>query len=237
MGIATDVSILNRKIAYGTKNMTKEPAMTREQAIQAVETGIEVAQMMKEKGYQIIATGEMGIGNTTTSSAVASVLLGQPVETMTGRGAGLSSDGLTRKIQAIKKAIDLNKPDAKDSIDVLAKVGGFDIAGMAGVYLGGAALQIPVLIDGFISGVAALVAARICPEAADYMIASHVSKEPAAHLVLDELGKEAVLHADMCLGEGTGAIALCPFLDMGATLYNTLSTFDDIHVDQYEELN
>ena len=104
------------------------------------------------------------------------------------------------------------------------------------MYLGGAALQIPVLIDGFISGVAALVAARLCPEAADYMIASHVSKEPAAHLVLDELGKEAV-HADMCLGEGTGAIALCPFLDMGATLYNTLSTFDDIHVDQYEELN
>ena len=115
-------------------------------------------------------------------------------------------------------------------------LGGLDIAGMAGVYLGGAALQIPVLIDGFISGVAALVAAGICPQAKDYMIASHVSKEPAAHLVLEKLGKEAVLHADMCLGEGTGAIALCPFLDMGATLYNTLSTFDDIHVDQYEEL-
>ena len=200
-------------------------------------TVIEAVKKAREKGYQLLGVGEMGIGNTTTSSAVASVLLGQPVETMTGRGAGLSSDGLTRKIQAIKKAIDLNKPDAKDSIDVLAKVGGLDIAGMAGVYLGGAALQIPVLIDGFISGVAALVAARLCPEAADYMIASHVSKEPAAHLVLDELGKEAVLHADMCLGEGTGAIALCPFLDMGATLYNTLSTFDDIHVDQYEELN
>ena len=196
-----------------------------------------MVEELKPQGYRLFATGEMGIGNTTTSSAVASVLLGQPVETMTGRGAGLSSDGLTRKIQAIKKAIDLNKPDAKDSIDVLAKVGGLDIAGMAGVYLGGAALQIPVLIDGFISGVAALVAARLCPEAADYMIASHVSKEPAAYLVLDELGKEAVLHADMCLGEGTGAIALCPFLDMGATLYNTLSTFDDIHVDQYEELN
>ena len=217
--------------------MTKGPAMTRDEAIKGIEAGIAMVEELKAQGYRLFATGEMGIGNTTTSSAVASVLLGQPVETMTGRGAGLSSDGLTRKIQAIKKAIDLNKPDAKDSIDVLAKVGGLDIAGLAGVYLGGAALQIPVLIDGFISGVAALVAARLCPEAADYMIASHVSKEPAAHLVLDELGKEAVLHADMCLGEGTGAIALCPFLDMGATLYNTLSTFDDIHVDQYEELN
>ena len=225
------------KVMHGTHNMTKGPAMAREEAIKGIEAGIAMAEELKAQGYRLFATGEMGIGNTTTSSAVASVLLGQPVETMTGRGAGLSSDGLTRKIQAIKKAIDLNKPDAKDSIDVLAKVGGLDIAGMAGVYLGGAALQIPVLIDGFISGVAAFVAARLCPEAADYMIASHVSKEPAAHLVLDELGKEAVLHADMCLGEGTGAIALCPFLDMGATLYNTLSTFDDIHVDQYEELN
>ena len=205
------------KVMYGTHNMTKGPAMAREEAIKGIEAGIAMAEELKAQGYRLFATGEMG--------------------TMTGRGAGLSSDGLTRKIQAIKKAIDLNKPDAKDSIDVLAKVGGLDIAGMAGVYLGGAALQIPVLIDGFISGVAALVAARLCPEAADYMIASHVSKEPAAHLVLDELGKEAVLHADMCLGEGTGAIALCPFLDMGATLYNTLSTFDDIHVDQYEELN
>lgn len=229
--------VRNKKIRCGTRNFRKEPAMTQEEVVKAIAVGMELAAECKDAGYQMIATGEMGIGNTTTSSAVASVLLGQPVETMTGRGAGLSSDGLTRKIQAIKKAIDLNKPDAKDSIDVLAKVGGLDIAGMAGVYLGGAALQIPVLIDGFISGVAALVAARLCPEAADYMIASHVSKEPAAHLVLDELGKEAVLHADMCLGEGTGAIALCPFLDMGATLYNTLSTFDDIHVDQYEELN
>ena len=237
IGMAADTKVPRYKTANGTANMTKGPAMTRDEAIKGIEAGIAMVEELKDQGYRLFATGEMGIGNTTTSSAVASVLLGQPVETMTGRGAGLSSDGLTRKIQAIKKAIDLNKPDAKDSIDVLAKVGGLDIAGMAGVYLGGAALQIPVLIDGFISGVAALVAARLCPEAADYMIASHVSKEPAAYLVLDELGKEAVLHADMCLGEGTGAIALCPFLDMGATLYNTLSTFDDIHVDQYEELN
>ena len=228
------------KVMYGTRNMTKGPAMTREEAVKGIEAGIAMAEELKAQGYRLLATGEMGIGNTTTSSAVASVLLDQPVETMTGRGAGLSSDGLTRKINAIKKAIALNEPDPSDPIDVLAKVGGLDIAEWTnpkgGYFIGGAALQIPVLIDGFISGVAALVAAGICPQAKDYMIASHVSKEPAAHLVLEKLGKEAVLHADMCLGEGTGAIALCPFLDMGATLYNTLSTFDDIHVDQYEEL-
>ena len=140
-------------------------------------------------------------------------------------------------VEHMKKHADLIRPKFEALISIMEEdLGGLDIAGMAGVYLGGAALQIPVLIDGFISGVAALVAAGICPQAKDYMIASHVSKEPAAHLVLEKLGKEAVLHADMCLGEGTGAIALCPFLDMGATLYNTLSTFDDIHVDQYEEL-
>ena len=155
---------------------------------------------------------------------------------MTGRGAGLSSEGLVRKINAIKKAIEVNRPDPEDAIDVLAKVGGLDIAGMTGVFLGGAALRMPVIMDGFISCVSALIAKKICPQAADYMIASHVSKEPAAHLILSHLGKDAVLHADMCLGEGTGAIAVCPFLDMGATLYNTLSTFEDIHVEQYEEL-
>lgn len=223
------------KVMYGTNNMTKGPAMTREQAVRGLEAGISMAAELKEQGYKMLATGEMGIGNTTTSSAVASVLLGQPVETMTGRGAGLSDEGLMRKINAIKKAIEVNKPDPKDAIDVLAKVGGLDIAGMAGVFLGGAALGMPVLMDGFISCVSALIAKMICPAAADYMIASHVSKEPAAHLILEYLEKEPVIHAHMCLGEGTGAIALCPFIDMGATLYNNLSTFDDIQVEQYED--
>ena len=237
VGMVTDTKVrTDHKVAYGTKNMTKEPAMTREQAIQGIEAGIAMAEELKGKGYQVLATGEMGIGNTTTSSAVASVLMDQPVETMTGRGAGLTSEGLNRKVAAIKKAIELNRPDPADPVDVLAKVGGLDIAGMAGVFLGGAALHMPVLMDGFISCVAALIAMKLCPTAGDYILASHVSKEPAAHLILEHMGKEAILHADMCLGEGTGAIALCPFLDMGATLYNTLSTFDDIHVDQYEEL-
>ncbi|WP_373213909.1 nicotinate-nucleotide--dimethylbenzimidazole phosphoribosyltransferase [Ruminococcus sp. 5_1_39BFAA] len=237
VGMVTDTTARRDfKVAYGTKNMTKGPAMTREEAVKAIEAGINVVKELKEKGYQMLATGEMGIGNTTTSSAVASVLLKQPVEAMTGRGAGLTSEGLVRKINAIKKAIELNQPDPQDAIDVLAKVGGFDIGGMAGVFLGGAAFGMPVLMDGFISCVSALIAKMICPMAGDYMIASHVSKEPAAHLILEHMGKDPVLHADMCLGEGTGAIALCPFIDMGATLYNTLSTFEDINVDQYEEL-
>lgn len=237
VGMATDTTVrTDLKVAYGTKNMAKEPAMTREQAVKAIEAGIAMAVELKEKGYRMLVTGEMGIGNTTTSSAVAAVLLNQNVEVMTGRGAGLSSEGLARKIGAIKKAIEINQPDPADAVDVLAKVGGFDIAGMAGVFLGGAALGMPVLMDGFISCVAALVAGSICPGAMDYMIASHVSKEPAAHLILERLGKEAVLHADMCLGEGTGAIALVPFLDLGAKIYNTVSTFEDIHMDQYEEL-
>ena len=237
VGMAVDTKVrTDLKVAMGTRNMTKGPAMTREEAIRGIEAGIAVAEELKEKGYQLLATGEMGIGNTTTSSAVASVLLGKPVEDMTGRGAGLSSEGLNRKIKAIKKAIALNNPDRSDVIDVLAKVGGLDIAGMAGVFLGGAALGMPVVMDGFISCVAALIAQRICPNAGEYMIPSHVSREPAAHLILKELGKEAVLHAGMCLGEGTGAVALFPGLDLAEAVYNSMSTFGDINVEQYEEL-
>lgn len=237
VGMVTDTNVrTDLKVAYGTRNMVKEPAMTREEAIRGIEAGIAMAEELKKKGYRILATGEMGIGNTTTSSAVASVLLHQPVEAMTGRGAGLSGEGLVRKVHAIKTAIGKHRPDPEDVLDVLAKVGGFDIAGMAGVFLGGAALHLPVVMDGFISCVSALIAKSLFPTAADYMISSHVSREPAAHLILEHMGKEPVLHADMCLGEGTGGIALFPYLDMGAALYNTMSTFDDIHMDQYEEL-
>ena len=229
VGMVTDTKVrTDLKVAYGTRNMTKEPAMTREQAIQGIEAGIAMAE--------VLATGEMGIGNTTTSSAVASVLLGKPVEDMTGRGAGLSGEGLVRKINAIKKAIALNSPDRSDAIDVLAKVGGLDIAGMAGVFIGGAALGMPVVMDGFISCVSALIAVKICPQVSDYIIASHVSKEPAAHLILKELDKEAIIHAGMCLGEGTGAVALFPLMDLSCAVYNSMSTFGDINVEQYEEL-
>ena len=211
--------------------------MTRQQAIRAIETGIEMVEMLKQKGYGVIATGEMGIGNTTTSSAVASVLLDMPVENMTGRGAGLSSEGLNRKINAIKKAVEVNKPDKNDAIDVVAKVGGFDIAAIAGLFLGGAALKIPVVIDGVISATGALVAAGICPTAKQYMIASHVSKEPAGHLLLEALGKEACLHCDMCLGEGTGAVAFFPLLDIATAVFYGMSDFGGIGMDAYVPLD
>ncbi len=236
VGVAVDVSIFNRKIAYGTKNMAKEPAMTREQAVRAIEVGIEAVQMMKDKGYQIIATGEMGIGNTTTSSAVASVLLDMPVETMTGRGAGLSTEGLQRKIKAIKTAVSLHKPNPQDPVDVLAKVGGFDIAAIAGMFIGGAALHIPVVIDGVISATGALAAAALSPVSRDYMLASHVSKEPAGALLLEKLGKEAPLHCDMCLGEGTGALNLFPLLDTGLAVYYGMSDFGNFGMEAYKPL-
>lgn len=237
VGMASDTKVpSDLKVMMGTRNMTKEPAMTYEEAVQGIEAGFEMVRRLKEQGYRLIATGEMGIGNTTTSSAVASVLLNRSVEEMTGRGAGLSGEGLKRKIDAIKRAVKLNEPDPFDPVDVLAKVGGLDIAGMAGVFMGGAVYRIPVVIDGFISCVAALVAQRISPLTKDYMIASHVSREPAAAMILEALEKEAVLHGEMCLGEGSGAVALFPFIDMGLAVYESMSTFEEIKVEQYEEL-
>ena len=237
VGMASDTKVpSDLKVMMGTRNMTKEPAMTYEEAVQGIEAGIEMVRRLKEQGYRLIATGEMGIGNTTTSSAVASVLLNRSVEEMTGRGAGLSGEGLKRKIDAIKRAVKLNEPDPFDPVDVLAKVGGLDSAGIGGVFMGGAVYRIPVVIDGFISCVAALVAQRISPLTKDYMIASHVSREPAAAMILEALEKEAVLHGEMCLGEGSGAVALFPFIDMGLAVYESMSTFEEIKVEQYEEL-
>ena len=237
IGMAVDVpGVANRKIAYGTKNMASEPAMTRTEAVQAIETGIAIAEELSSQGYDIIAAGEMGIGNTTSSSAVASVLLQQPVEQMTGRGAGLSSEGLSKKIQVIQSAIDRHQPDESDPIDVLAKVGGFDLAGLAGIYLGAAAMHIPVVLDGFISGAAALAAVRLCSQAKDYMLASHASKEPAAGMVLKALDKSPSLRCDMCLGEGTGAVALFPLLELGLHIYERMSTFSQIAIADYVPL-
>lgn len=237
IGVYRDTKIRNCKIMYGTRNMFVEPAMTREEAIKALEVGINLAFEKKAEGYTMLAVGEMGIGNTTTSSAIASVLLNRPVEEMTGRGAGLSSAGLLRKIEVIKHAIELHQPDPEDAIDVLAKVGGLDIAGIAGVFLGGAAARIPVVIDGFIAGVAALVAQRICPTAGDYMIASHVSQEPATKQILAALGKEAFLTADMRLGEGSGAVVLFPILDLAVEVYYKMATFEENEIETYVPLD
>ena len=236
VGMVTDTKVSVRKCSYGTKDMLKGPAMTRAQAEETILTGIQLVQEKKNEGYQILATGEMGIGNTTTSSAVSSVLLGLPIEVMTGRGAGLTSAGLDRKIQVIRQAIEKNKPDPSDPVDVLSKVGGYDLAGLTGIFLGSAIYHIPVVIDGFISAVAALLAVRICEYAKDYMIASHVSKEPGMHLVLDKLGLSPALTCDMCLGEGTGAVAFLPVLSMAVDVYQKMSTFSDIEIEDYEEL-
>ncbi len=236
LGMVHDSKIPDLKIARGTKNMTKEPAMSREEAIKAITIGIETVEKLKKDGYKIIGTGEMGIGNTTTSSAIASVLLGKSVESVTGKGAGLSDEGLIRKINAIKKAIEVNKPDKEDPLDVLAKLGGFDIAGLTGVFLGGAIYKIPIVIDGFISSVAALVAVKMAPKSISYILPSHMSKEPACGMLLNELNLEAFLNCDMRLGEGTGAVALFPLLDLAVEIYNKMSTFEQIDLEAYEEL-
>ena len=238
IGMAVDTPrVEKRKIAYGTKNMAKEPAMTREQAVAAIEVGIAKAEELHAQGYEILATGEMGIGNTTTSSAMTAVYLGLDVETVTGRGAGLSSHGLQRKIHVIKQAIAVNQPDPEDPLDVLAKVGGLDIAGMCGLFLGGAAQQMPVVMDGFISQVAALTAMRLVPECADYILASHVSEEPGANILLKALEKDAFLTCGMRLGEGSGAVALFPILDFASDIYHKMSTFVQADIVEYQPLD
>ncbi|MDR0862735.1 MAG: nicotinate-nucleotide--dimethylbenzimidazole phosphoribosyltransferase [Oscillospiraceae bacterium] len=222
------------RVADGTRNLYREPAMTREQAIRAIEHGINLARDCAKNGYNILATGEMGIGNTTTSSAVAAALLSAPVRGVTGRGSGLTDTALARKIAVIETAISRLKPDASP-LEVLAEVGGFDIAGMAGIFIGGALCGIPVLIDGFISAVSALLAARLCPNAVHAMLASHVSGEPAGGRVLSELGLEPMITAHMRLGEGTGAVAALPLLDLALAVYSGSSSFAEIGMDAYTE--
>ena len=239
IGMKEDVQtpgVWNRKVCHGTRNMAREAAMSQKQLFKAMFTGIDVIQQLKAQGYGLFATGEMGIGNTTTSSAVASVLLGSPVERVTGRGAGLSSEGLRRKIDAIRRAIDTNRPDPEDVPDVLAKVGGLDIAGLVGCYIGAALCQVPIVLDGFISSVAALAAVRLAPVCRDYMFPSHCSAEPAGKLVLDALGMEAYLNAGMYLGEGTGAVTVFPLFDTALAAYEKIPEFEEVHIKAYEHL-
>ena len=239
IGVARPVAgahILQRNLMRGTRNMTKGPAMDREVCVRAIETGIQVAKELCGRGMTLLGTGEMGIGNTTASSAVAAVLLDAEPGTVTGRGAGLSSQGLDRKVEAIRRAIAVNRPDPADPVDVLSKVGGLDLAGLTGVFLVGAACRTPVLVDGFISAAAALCAVRLCPAAGDYLLASHVSAEPAGERMLRELGLVPLLRANMCLGEGTGTAAVMPLLDMALAVYGQMATFDEIEVEAYQPL-
>ncbi|MDR0311035.1 MAG: nicotinate-nucleotide--dimethylbenzimidazole phosphoribosyltransferase [Acidobacteriota bacterium] len=220
--------LLDRRVADGTNDFTGGPAMTREQALQAISTGVELVKSRAEQGYKILATGEMGIGNTTTSSAITAVLLGLDPRDVTGRGVGLSDEGLARKISAVEKAILVNSPDKNNALDVLQKLGGFDIAGLAGVFIGGVVCRIPIVIDGFISSVSALLAAKLCSRVADFIIPSHVSAEPAGGAVLNALRLEPFITAGMRLGEGTGAVCMFPLLDMALSVYHTACTYADI---------
>ena len=220
-------------ISCGTANMTKGPAMTEQQALRAIENGVALADRLCKQGYRILVTGEMGIGNTSTSSAVASVLLGLPVDAVTGRGAGLSDAGLKRKRDAIRRAIEVNQPDPRDAFDVLRKVGGFDLAGLAGLYIGAAKNRVPILIDGLPSSVAALVAARLVPNCRTAMLATHCSAEPVAKAILDALDLDALLYAKLKLGEGTGAVCMLPLLDMALAVYDGSVTFRETGISQY----
>ena len=236
-GMSNEIAgIKNYKITRGTKNFAKGPAMEYEDAITIIENGILAAEEILEKNYDLLCLGEMGIGNTATSSAVTSALLQLPAKDVTGRGSGLSPEGVLHKIHIIETALKRLKPDPEDSIDVLSKVGGFDIAALCGACLACAKHHVPVLLDGFISSVAALCAVKLCPECKDYLLASHVSKEPAGRLLLDALGLKPLLTCEMCLGEGTGAVAAVPLLKMAAGVYHHASAFNEIGIEKYRPL-
>jgi len=239
MGVATELEpeaqLLSRKIAPGTQNMCLGPAMSSEQAVKAIETGIEIVAAEVTKGLDIVATGDMGIGNTTASSAICTVMTGKPVAEVTGRGTGIGDTQLKHKIEVIDKALALNRPDPKQPLDVLAKVGGFEIGGLAGVMLAAAAYRIPVVVDGFISGAAALIATALSPRLKDFLIAGHVSAEAGHRLLLRHLGLRPLLDLDMRLGEGTGA-ALGIFLaEIAARILSEMSTFAEAGVSEKDK--
>ena len=249
IGINMDGSpegVIEMKVRKGTRNFAHGPAMTSAETSLAIKNGTEIIRMCREESCSLIAAGEMGIGNTTTGSALASALLGLDAQKVTGRGAGLSDAGLRKKISVIREAVDRLRSDAaKDAktadirspefaFKALSTVGGLEIAGMTGLFIGGAVFHVPVVIDGFISAVAALAAERICPGCKRSMIASHVGKEPGMKLILDELGLEPVIDARLALGEGTGAVMLFPLLDMAMTLYTDGLEFSQTDVEQYE---
>ena len=220
--------VLNRKIAFGTGNIAHGPAMTRQQAVQAILTGAEVAAATDA---QVLGSGEMGIGNTTTSSAILAVLLDVPVETVTGRGGGITDESFRRKKEVIRQAIAVNRPDGADVVDVLRKVGGFDVAAMCGAFLGAAATHRPVVIDGFISVVAALCAYRLCPQVRGYLVPSHASYEIGYKLAMEALELEPMLLLGMRLGEGSGCPIAFQVLEAACAIIRDMATFDQAGID------
>ena len=226
--------VLDCKVRMGTRNFREDAAMTEEEAWQAITVGVELVRKCKETGYTLLGTGEMGIGNTTTSAAMAAALLGLSAGTVTGRGAGLSDAGLLHKQQIIREALEKYQLKKAEPMRILCTVGGLDIAGLCGVFLGGAKYQIPIVADGVISAVAALTAERLCPGVREYVIPSHRGKEPASELLMRELQLTPVIDAGLALGEGTGAVMMFSLLDLAMTLYESGATFGDFAIDQYE---
>ncbi|WP_342564720.1 nicotinate-nucleotide--dimethylbenzimidazole phosphoribosyltransferase [Paenibacillus sp. FSL R7-0345] len=233
IGIAGDLShpeLLARKVRYGSGNMAKGSAMSREEALQAILAGVSVAEEAVKGGTEIFITGEMGIGNTTASAAVLCALEGVPAETAVGRGTGIDDERLRHKIAVVERALKLNVPDSADAIDVLSKVGGLEIAGLAGLILGAAAARVPVVLDGFISGAAALVAKALAPLSHDYMIASHISGEQGHKLMLERLGLTALLDLELRLGEGTGGVLCLHFVEAASRIMREMATFESAGV-------
>lgn len=234
MGVAANIEphqkLVVKKIAYGTANMTGGPAMSYEDAKRSIEAGIEVLESEIEKGVDIVGTGDMGIGNTTPSSAVVSFITAEKVEKVTGRGTGLDDEALKSKIGVIKRALEVNKPNREDAIDILAKIGGFEIGGLAGVMLAAASRKIPVVIDGFISGAAALIAYELNSMVKDYLIASHLSVESGHRAMLDYIGLEPLFDLKMRLGEGTGAALGISIVEASCKILREMATFEEAGV-------
>ena len=239
MGVAGKLKanprLLARKVAPGTQNIAAGPAMTREQAVKAIETGIQIVTDEIAKGLDIVGTGDMGIGNTTPSAAICAVITGKTAAEVTGRGTGIDDKQLAHKVEVVNKALAVNRPDAKQPLDVLAKVGGFEIGGLAGVMLGAAANHIPVVIDGFISGAAALIAVSLAPQLKEYLIAAHVSAEAGHRLMLKHLGLKPLLDLEMRLGEGTGAALGIILSETAAHILAEMATFAEAEVSEKNE--
>ncbi len=236
IGVAYDFGavpgLIQKKVMQGTRNLRREPAMSRTEATQAVQVGIDLATEAAREGIGMIGTGEMGIGNTTPSAAIAAVMTGRPVADVTGRGTGIDEAGRVRKIQVIQEALDRHRPDRADALDVLAKVGGLEIAGLAGLILGAAVARVPVVLDGFIAGAAAVIAVGIQPLCRDYLIASHRSVERGHQVILDHLGLTALLDLDLRLGEGTGSCLGMGLVQASIKILTEMATFGEAGVSQ-----
>jgi nicotinate-nucleotide--dimethylbenzimidazole phosphoribosyltransferase len=237
IGVASELQhpdLVSRKVAHGTANMAVGPAMTRTQMLQAINVGIDILHSQVEQGAQLIATGEMGIGNTTASSAITAALLQLPVSQVTGRGTGLNDAQLVHKIAVIERALTANVPDPQDPLDVLMKVGGLEIAGLVGVILAAAAQRIPVVIDGFIAGAAALVAVKLCAAVRHYLIAGHTSVEQGHAYILQQLELTPLLNLGLRLGEGTGAVLAMHIIEGALRTHGEMLTFDEAGVSNKE---